>query len=106
MALGLLKNGEVLIQPSPHQTEGPGIVWGFFVPTETESAKPASGHFQTSANATAMSALLPLATTERTSLDVRFVPSPEVGAYIVCVMPWITNNYRIRGSLSRKDAPP
>ena len=30
--------------------------------------------FQTLADATAMSAFLPLATTERTSLEVRFVP--------------------------------
>jgi hypothetical protein len=33
--------------------------------------------FQTSADATAMSAFLPLATTERTSLEVRFVPKAE-----------------------------
>jgi hypothetical protein len=32
------------------------------------------GHFQTSADATAMSAFLPLATIERTLLEVRFVP--------------------------------
>jgi hypothetical protein len=32
------------------------------------------GLFQTSADATAMSAFLPLATTKRTSLEVRFVP--------------------------------
>jgi hypothetical protein len=38
----------------------------------------ASGHFQTSADATAMSAFLPLATTERTSPEVRFVPNSEV----------------------------
>ena len=31
--------------------------------------------------------------------------SPEVGAYFVCVMPWITN-YWTRGSLIRNDAPP
>ena len=37
------------------------------------------GHFQTSADATAMSAFLLLATTERTSLEVRFVPQAEVG---------------------------
>jgi len=38
-----------------------------------------SGHFQTSADATAMSAFLPLATVERTSLEVRFVPDSEIG---------------------------
>jgi hypothetical protein len=32
------------------------------------------GHFRKSAPVTAMSAFLPLATTERTSLEVRFVP--------------------------------
>jgi len=37
-------------------------------------AHPELGHFQTSADATAMSAFLPLATTERTSLEVRKVP--------------------------------
>jgi hypothetical protein len=31
--------------------------------------------------------------------------SPEVGAYFVRVMPWITN-YWTRGSLIRNDAPP
>ena len=35
---------------------------------------PVEGLFQTSADATAMSAFLPLATTKRTSLGVRFVP--------------------------------
>jgi hypothetical protein len=35
------------------------------------------GHFQTSADATTMSAFLPLATTERTSLEVRFVPEAD-----------------------------
>jgi len=34
--------------------------------------------FQTLADATAMSAFLPLATTERTSLEVRFVPNPDI----------------------------
>jgi hypothetical protein len=36
------------------------------------------GSFQTSADATAMSAFLPLATTERTSLEVRFVPIADL----------------------------
>jgi hypothetical protein len=35
-------------------------------------------HFQTSEDATTMSAFLPLATTERTSLEVRFVPLAAV----------------------------
>ena len=38
----------------------------------------AVGHFQTSADATAMSAFLLLATTERTSLEVRFVPEADM----------------------------
>jgi hypothetical protein len=36
------------------------------------------GPFQTSSDATAMSAFLPLATTERKSLEVRFVPHPDI----------------------------
>ena len=36
------------------------------------------GHFRKSALATAMSAFPPLATELRTSLEVRFVPTPEV----------------------------
>ena len=39
-----------------------------------QAATSVTGPFQTSADATAMSAFLPLATTERTSLEVRFVP--------------------------------
>ena len=37
----------------------------------------AGGHFRTSANVTAMSAFLPLATNEWTSLEVRFVPTRD-----------------------------
>ena len=36
------------------------------------------GQFQTSTDAIAMSAFLPLATTERTSLEVRFVPHADM----------------------------
>jgi hypothetical protein len=38
-------------------------------------------HFQTSEDATTMSAFLPLATTERTSLEVRFVPNSEISTH-------------------------
>jgi hypothetical protein len=38
-------------------------------------------HFRKSALVTAMSAFLPLANTERTSLEVRFVPEPEVAEF-------------------------
>ena len=41
-----------------------------------------TSHFQTSADATAMSAFLPLATVERTSLEVRFVPTRDMGVII------------------------
>jgi hypothetical protein len=41
------------------------------------------GHFRKSALVTAMSAFLPLATTERTSLEVRFVPKTEVAFHSI-----------------------
>jgi hypothetical protein len=44
------------------------------------------GQKRKSALVTAVSAFLPLATTERTSREVRFVR-----AFFVCVMPWISN---------------
>jgi hypothetical protein len=39
---------------------------------------PRMGQFQTSAETTAMSVFLPLATVERTSLEVRFVPEAVI----------------------------
>jgi hypothetical protein len=45
------------------------------------------GLFQTSADATAMSAFLPLATTKRTSLEVRFVPSADMRSSMECATP-------------------
>jgi len=46
------------------------------------------GHFQTSAGVAAMSAFLPLATIERTSLEVRFVPTTEVVELTAVINHW------------------